>query len=402
VLPIGMVSIVVSLLMNPLVAKWLGWFQTDHAANPQETAPVLEPAGAGRSFAGRLLDFALWPTSVVSALTGLAALTLAIWTGSDVFRGVQMFSSLYEESRYSVLAGFADGTALLLLAIAGLTFALASNPSAALRLRIVGSSTRRVFLGFVALICAVLAVQVQVHRNDLVDLVSRVSGLNYIVTEMPDSGSSPTDEVAPSASDSKAPAGWSPDEQAAFDEAVAAHRAEVKARQDCANIPEKPEVAVSGCTTLISTDPTNAGAFYNRGTAYMILKQYDKARDDFSEAIRLDPTMARAFARRCLARFNRKSDYVVAVPDCNEAIRLAPKDYLGFYFRGILNLESGRHHEAIADLTMTIQLDQPDNKFKVGYIERGDAYALIGSNDNARADWKIACAQGVKDACDVK
>jgi hypothetical protein len=64
-------------------------------------------------------------------------------------------------------------------------------------------------------------VQVQVHRNDLVDLVSRVSGLNYIVTEMPDSGSSPTDEGAPGASDSKAPAAWSPDEQAAFDEAVA-------------------------------------------------------------------------------------------------------------------------------------------------------------------------------------
>jgi hypothetical protein len=406
VLPFGMFCVLVSMVMNPLSASWLGWFQVDASA-PDRPVSEAEPAASSRSFASRLVSIVLWPISLASGIAGLAALALAIWTGMDVYRGVNAFSQLYEDSRYSVLTGFVDGPALLLVAIGALILAVTLNPATARRMRIVGSTMRRVFMGFVAFMFVFAALLLSVNRNHLVGtIIPQLTGLDWKMDVMPSESARPTDTADAGSEGARAPEGQPSRDQDELrdleNEMIRQAVLDARDSRDCRNAGANAEAAVAGCTELIKRNPEDALPYYHRGTAFMILEQFDKARDDFSEAIRLDPTMARAFARRCLARFNRKSDYAVAVPDCNEAIRLAPKDYLGFFFRGILNLESGRYHEAIADFTITIQLDQPDNKFKVGYMERGDAYALIGSNDRARADWKIACEQGVKDACDVR
>ena len=60
----------------------------------------------------------------------------------------------------------------------------------------------------------------------------------------------------------------------------------------------------------------------------------DKAIADFTEAIRLDPKSAQAYANRALA-YVEKSEYDKAITDLTEVIRLNPKGALAFWGRGM-------------------------------------------------------------------
>src|SRR5262249_49797299 len=60
--------------------------------------------------------------------------------------------------------------------------------------------------------------------------------------------------------------------------------------------------SIQGCTTIIDSrgeTPTNrAAAFFNRGNGYLEMNQHALAVQDYTEAIRLNPRDAEAFANR--------------------------------------------------------------------------------------------------------
>ena len=60
---------------------------------------------------------------------------------------------------------------------------------------------------------------------------------------------------------------------------------------------------------------------------------YDKAIADYTEAIRLNPSLAKAYRNRGIA-FAWKRENDKAIADYTEAIRLAPKDAFAFADRG--------------------------------------------------------------------
>src|SRR5215472_902837 len=61
---------------------------------------------------------------------------------------------------------------------------------------------------------------------------------------------------------------------------------------------------------------------------------YDKAIADYTEALRLEPKNAAAFAKRAWS-YARKDDYDKAFADCTEALRLEPKLVLAYSNRGL-------------------------------------------------------------------
>ena len=69
----------------------------------------------------------------------------------------------------------------------------------------------------------------------------------------------------------------------------------------------------------------NVLAYSNRGFAKGILKDYTGAIADCDEAIRLDPKNSNAFVTRGNAKGMLK-DYTGAIADYDEAIRLDPKN----------------------------------------------------------------------------
>ena len=67
----------------------------------------------------------------------------------------------------------------------------------------------------------------------------------------------------------------------------------------------------------------------------------ERAEAYFSDQIKAKPRDAFGYLARCVVRLSVKHDLVNAMADCEEAIRLEPKNPWGFFLRGILKGEQG-------------------------------------------------------------
>jgi tetratricopeptide (TPR) repeat protein len=141
------------------------------------------------------------------------------------------------------------------------------------------------------------------------------------------------------------------------------------------------EQTISGCTTVIDrrtdTPQQIALAHSLRGGAVYYKGDPARAIADYDEAIKLDPTFARAFNNRCWARavVGRVAE---AVADCDESLRLAPNIANTLENRGFAYLKMGQYDRAIADYDAGLRLN-PANKADYLYgrglakLKKGDA-----------------------------
>jgi tetratricopeptide (TPR) repeat protein len=92
-----------------------------------------------------------------------------------------------------------------------------------------------------------------------------------------------------------------------------------------------------------------ARRYYNRGVSYSAKDDNDRAIADYSEAIRLDPTLYPPRINRGLIYFDN-NDYGRAVTDFSEAIRLDSNYTKSFLWRGYVNSFLGNYDAAASDL----------------------------------------------------
>jgi tetratricopeptide (TPR) repeat protein len=140
-----------------------------------------------------------------------------------------------------------------------------------------------------------------------------------------------------------------------------------------------PDLSISGCTAMIQsgheTQQKLAIDFYNRGFAYLLKDQYDRAIEDFDQAIRFNPNYALALNSRGHAYFSKGvaacrpaslppcalaiAQYDRAIDDFNQAIRLNPDDAMAAWAygeRGLTKSAKGDFAGAAADLAKGQQL----------------------------------------------
>jgi tetratricopeptide (TPR) repeat protein len=125
--------------------------------------------------------------------------------------------------------------------------------------------------------------------------------------------------------------------------------------------------------------------FFNRGKAYFMEGQRDRAISNFDEAIRLNPQKADYFLWRGKA-YKENGDYDRAIADYDEAVRLDPKDADHFEERGTAYRRKGQFDRAIADFDELVRL-QPS---AINFWRRGDAYDAKGERERAIADFRKA------------
>ena len=99
--------------------------------------------------------------------------------------------------------------------------------------------------------------------------------------------------------------------------------------QKCAEHAQtNPDLALQYCSRAIQSGQLStgnlAGTFYNRGNAYGRKGDYDRAIQDYDQAIRLNPNYANAFNNRGNA-YRNKQDYDRALADYEAAARIDPK-----------------------------------------------------------------------------
>jgi len=130
--------------------------------------------------------------------------------------------------------------------------------------------------------------------------------------------------------------------------------------------------------------------YNNRGNAYSKLGNRERAIEDYSEAIRLQPDYAEAYYNRGTV-YIESGQYQKAVRDYTEAIRIKP-DYTQAYFnRGMAYSRIGRYQAAIGNYTEAIRL-KPD--YAEAYNNRSAVYLNLGDTRSGCLDAAKACEMG--------
>jgi tetratricopeptide (TPR) repeat protein/DNA-directed RNA polymerase subunit M/transcription elongation factor TFIIS len=126
----------------------------------------------------------------------------------------------------------------------------------------------------------------------------------------------------------------------------------------------------------------DAKDFNSTGVTYGKLGQYERATQEFTEAIRLDPQHTKAYYNRGIA-YGQLGQHEQATQDFAEAIRLDPQHTKAYYNRGIAYGQLGQHEQATQDFAEAIRLDP---QYAKAYYNRGIAYGLLGDTAQAERD----------------
>ena len=121
--------------------------------------------------------------------------------------------------------------------------------------------------------------------------------------------------------------------------------------ETCARV--SGDQAIAACTRAINSGRYSgrqlAALFANRCAELTNMQESDKAIEDCSQAIQLNPNGADAFSNRGGA-YRAKGQYDRAIEDLNQAIRLNPNDADLFNNRGLAYNEKGQYDRGIEDL----------------------------------------------------
>ncbi len=158
------------------------------------------------------------------------------------------------------------------------------------------------------------------------------------------------------------------------------------------------EPRINACTTLIDlrqgTTAALAIAHNNRGNAYTAKGEYDRAIQDFDEAIKLDPTHAKPFNNRGVA-YLRKGEYDLAIESLDEAIKLDPNYGGAFANRAGIYLKKNEYDRAARDYDEAIRL-KPD--LEAVWNGRCWTRAIIGELQAGLEDCNKALQSGPNNA----
>jgi tetratricopeptide (TPR) repeat protein len=147
-------------------------------------------------------------------------------------------------------------------------------------------------------------------------------------------------------------AGWS----AAQEAPRVSEDREPSARVLCAlyQLNHQYERAVQRCTDALS-DGEDVEVYSNRGAAYLMLDEIDRAISDFDRAIQLRPGQAVYYYNRGIA-FSKKHEGQKAIDDYSEAIRLHPELAPAYAQRAREFDLAGERDKAIADYRTALRL----------------------------------------------
>jgi tetratricopeptide (TPR) repeat protein len=162
-------------------------------------------------------------------------------------------------------------------------------------------------------------------------------------------------------------------------------------RQLCADKSGGHSVAtrIAACTAAIDANQetgSGLGWFYaQRGLLKDESGDANGALADYSEAIRLNPTLPTVFVARGTL-YAQRANGAAALSDFNEAIHLDPQNWAAHFSRALLEASTSLP-AAIDDFTAALRA-KPD--FALAYLGRASAEDKLGRADEAKADYARA------------
>jgi tetratricopeptide (TPR) repeat protein len=148
----------------------------------------------------------------------------------------------------------------------------------------------------------------------------------------------------------------------------------------------KGAYAVAACSRLIDLGKSKGLILYlhynDRGGAYQSLGNHQRAIEDFSKAVSLDPSLPYSFINRGVS-WARLGAFDRAIGDFGEALRVDPKNARAYNNRGGAHRDRGESELAMADFHRAIALDP---KLADALFNRGTVHMQRADYDRAIAD----------------
>ena len=146
------------------------------------------------------------------------------------------------------------------------------------------------------------------------------------------------------------------------------------------------EQAINDYNSAIELKPEYAWAYGSRGLTYHLLKDYRRAIADFDHAIELKPEYAWAYGSRGRA-YHLLKDYQRAIADFDRAIELDPRYIWAYEQRGRVYRKLRNYQRALEDYDHAIELDP---NYVWAYVHRGITYRMLKDYQQAIADFDRA------------
>lgn len=145
---------------------------------------------------------------------------------------------------------------------------------------------------------------------------------------------------------------------------------------------EESQYSIDELTQKINSNPNNADAYFNRGSAYRKSDDYEKALADFNKAIEFNPKNSVAYNGRGLTYYKMKN-YESAMEDYNPAIKLNPKYADAYCNRGLVWHKLKEYQKAVKDYTKAIEINPAKKKY---YKCRANSYLRLNEMDKYGED----------------
>jgi tetratricopeptide (TPR) repeat protein len=142
---------------------------------------------------------------------------------------------------------------------------------------------------------------------------------------------------------------------------------------------------IDGCSAVIKAGRERgdklAEVFNNRGVAYRLKGDHERAINDYGQAIKLNSKFAMAYINRGVA-YDHRGDYDRAIADYEQALKLKPSAE-GYFNRGNAHLAKRDYDQAIDNYNQAIKLKAD---FAAAFDNRCWARAVVGVLKPALAD----------------
>jgi tetratricopeptide (TPR) repeat protein len=139
---------------------------------------------------------------------------------------------------------------------------------------------------------------------------------------------------------------------------------------------------VDACTQILQSNPADLSALANRGIAYRINGEYDRAIADLDAAIQINPDIAGLHLERGLA-YDAKDDHLPAIRDFSAAIERGPKLVQAHFGRAMAYQANGQRDLSISDMNNAMKLDRM--MVAALHMQRGNQLRAIRQFDEAIA-----------------
>ena len=150
---------------------------------------------------------------------------------------------------------------------------------------------------------------------------------------------------------------------------------------------KKPTTSTYYSSTKVDL-PRTSEEYFQRGTHYTQIKEYSKAINDYTQAIKLDPKFVDAYLKRCEMRY-KMGDNQGVLDDCYEVLTISPRVAKAHYYQGRARYSLGYAQPAIDSYSLAIS---QDGNYPQAFYYRGIVYkelkniALAINDFNKAAD----------------